>query len=155
MPSMGPAVKTYLHNAPAAHFSTAGVRNVWIAGSTVQGGCVRWIRIAVRKSFTAFAFSAREQEPSSYLELIGPSLRSALQECITYPWGLGPLGPAQQFNGCFPLKPVRSRFVGPVFRNAFHPTLVVPGPVYFVASSSFVGSYRSPVRQSASIIEAI
>jgi hypothetical protein len=100
---MGPAVKTHVDNAPAAHFLTAGVRIVWIAGLTIQGGCVRRVRVAIRGSFTALAFSAREQEPSFYLGLIGPSLRSALQGCITYSWGLGPLSPAQKFNGCFPL----------------------------------------------------
>ena len=81
---MGLAVKTYLPHTPPAHFLTAGVRVVWIAGSTTQGGegCARRVRVAVRKTFTAVAFSAPEREPSFYLGLCGPSLRSVLQGCI-------------------------------------------------------------------------
>ena len=105
MPTMGLAVKAHSHNTQAAHFLTAGVRMVWIAGSMTQGagGCVRRLRIAVRKTFTAVVFSAGGREPSYYLGLSGPSLRSALQGGITYPWGLRPKGPAQQSNGCSPL----------------------------------------------------
>ena len=90
---MGLAVKTHLPHAPSAHFLTVGVRMVWIARSTTQGGegCARRVRIAVRKTFTAVAFSALEREPSFYLGLCGPSLRSALQGCIAFEWGLGSL----------------------------------------------------------------
>ena len=62
--SMGPAVKIHARCTPLAHFLAAGVRIVWIAGSTTQSGCARRLRIAVRKSYTAVAFSAREREPS-------------------------------------------------------------------------------------------
>ena len=60
---MGLAVKTHLPHAPSAHFLTVGVRMVWIARSTTQGGegCARRVRIAVRKTFTAVAFSALER----------------------------------------------------------------------------------------------
>ena len=83
-PSMGLAVKTHLPHTPSVHFLTAGVRMVGIARSTTQGGegCARRVRIAVRKTFTAVTFSALEREPSFYLGLCGPSLRSALQGCI-------------------------------------------------------------------------
>jgi len=105
MPSMGLAGKANSHNTQAAHFLTAGVRMVWIAGSMTEGakGCAPRFRIAVRKTFTAVAFSAGGREPSFYLGLCGPSLRSALQGGITYPGGLRPKGPAQHFNGCSPL----------------------------------------------------
>ena len=81
---MGLAVKTHLPHTPSAHFLTAGGRMVWIAGWTTPGGegCARRVRIAVRKTFTAVAFSAPAREPSFYLGLRGPSLRSALQGCI-------------------------------------------------------------------------
>ena len=97
---MGRAGKTHPHNTQAAYFLTAGVRMVWIAGSMTQGAewCAPRLRIAVRKTFIAVAFSARWREPSFYLGLCGPSLRSALQGGITYPWGLRPKGPAQHFN---------------------------------------------------------
>ncbi len=60
-PSMGLAVKTHLPHTPSAHVLTAGVRMAWIAGSTTQGGegCAHTVRIAVRKTFTAVAFSAQ------------------------------------------------------------------------------------------------
>jgi len=81
---MGPAVKTHVYNTPSAHVFAAGVRIPSMAGSTTGGGYVRRVRIAVRKSFTAVAFSAPGREPSFYQGLIfGPSLRSALQGCIT------------------------------------------------------------------------
>ncbi len=104
-PSMGLAVKTHLPHAPSAHFLTVGVRMVWIARSTTQGGegCARRVRIAVRKTFTAVAFSALEREPSFYLGLCGPSLRSALQGCIAFEWGLGLSAPAHGVYGCCPL----------------------------------------------------
>jgi len=95
---MGLAVKTHIHNTQAAYFLTAGVRLVWIAGSMTLGvdGCAPRLRIAVRKTFTAVAFSAGGREPSFYLGLCGPLLRSALQGGIAYPWGLRPKGPAQK-----------------------------------------------------------
>ena len=104
-PSMGLAVKTHLPHTPSAHFLTAGVRMVGIAGSTTQGGegCAHTVRIAVRKTFTAVAFSAPEREPSFYLGLCGPSLRSALQGCIAFGWGLGLSAPAHGVYGCSPL----------------------------------------------------
>ena len=119
-------------------------------------GALFGLRVVAGKTVTAAAFSARGREPSFYLGLnIGPSLRSALQGRIAYPWGLGPLGPAQTFNGCFPLQPVRFPFVGPVIaRTGFDPTLADPGPVYSVASS-FFGSYASPLRHTARAIAAI
>ena len=99
------AVKTHLPHAPSSHFLTVGVRMVWIARSTTQGGegCARRVRIAVRKTFTAVAFSALEREPSFYLGLCGPSLRSALQGCIAFEWGLGLSAPAHGVYGCCPL----------------------------------------------------
>ena len=102
---MGLAVKTHLPHTPSAYFLTVGVRMVWIARSTTQGGegCARRVRIAVRKTFTAVAFSALEREPSFYLGLCGPSLRSALQGCIAFEWGLGLSAPAHGVYGCCPL----------------------------------------------------
>jgi hypothetical protein len=95
---MGLAVKAHSHNTQAAQYLSAGVRMVWIAGLMTQGavGCAPRLRIAVRKTFTAVAFSAPEREPSFYLGLCGPSLRSALQGGIAYPGGLRPKGPAQK-----------------------------------------------------------
>jgi len=102
-PPMGLAVKRHSSETPSALRLTAGVRFVSIAGSTHGEGLARRVRIAVRKALTAAAFSVRGREPSSYQGLCGPSLRSALQGRIAYPWGLGPVGPAQKSNGCSPL----------------------------------------------------
>ncbi len=59
-------------------------------------GCQRALdhrsRCEMPENFTADAFSAREREPSFYQGLSGPSLRSALQGGIAYPWGLRPGG---------------------------------------------------------------
>ena len=55
------------------------------------------------EDITAAVFSAWEREPSFYLGLSGPSLRSALQGGIAYPWGHRPEGRDQKFNGCSPL----------------------------------------------------
>ena len=106
VPSMGQAVNTYLTHSPTADGVTASVRSFRRPGSLVGA---RWVGVGCRFSarrpsdLPALAFSAGEREPSFYLGLCGPLLRSVHQGGITYPGGLRPTGPAQQFNGCSPL----------------------------------------------------
>ena len=71
----------------------------------VQGGegLARPFPIAVRKTLTAVTFSTRRREPSFYLGLCGPLLRSALQGGIAYDEGLGLVDPAHGGYGCSPL----------------------------------------------------
>ena len=96
---MGLAVKTHAAYTPAHQVLDAGVRVCWDAGSAIRRGMAGALlgpRVTAGKTVTAAAFSARRREPSFYQGLsIGPSLRSALQGRIAYPWGLGPGGPAQ------------------------------------------------------------
>ena len=105
-PSVGQAVNTYLTHSPTADGVTASVRSFRRPGSSVGA---RWVGVGCRFSarrpgdLPALAFSAREREPSFYLGLCGPLLRSVHQGGIAYPGGLRPTGPAQNSNGCSPL----------------------------------------------------
>ena len=74
---------------------------VWIACATIQAGegCVRRVRIAVRKTLTAVAFSALERGPSFYQGLLWPiaSFGSpGVHSLVVGAWGLRP-GPGQRW----------------------------------------------------------
>ena len=102
MSSMGQAVNTHVTHALTANGVTASVRSLRRPESS---GGARWVvwgrRLSARHpgDLPALAFSARGREPSFYLGLCGPLLRSVHQGGIAYPGGLRPTGPAQNFNG--------------------------------------------------------
>ena len=102
---MGQAVNTYLTHTPTADGVTASVRSFRRPGSSVGA---RWVGLGCRFSarhpgdLPASAFSAREREPSFYLGLCGPLLRSVHQGGIAYPGGLRPTGPAQNSMDALP-----------------------------------------------------
>jgi hypothetical protein len=106
LPTMGQAVNTYLTHTLTVTAVTASVRGFRRPGSLVGA---RWVGVGCRFSarrpgdLPALAFSAGRREPSYYLGLCGPLLRSVRQGGIAYPGGLRPKGPAQKFNGCSPL----------------------------------------------------
>ena len=131
-PSMGQAVNTHPTHALAAIGVTASVRSFRMSGSLVGARWAVWgRRVSARRpgDLPALAFSAGGREPSFYLGLCGPLLRSVLQGGIAYPGGLRPTGPAQQFNGCSPL--YRSRLRIPWALDvpaAFRAPLVGPDP---------------------------
>ena len=131
-PTMGQAVKTYLIHTPAADGVTASVRSFRKPGSSAGAwwggvGC----RFSARRpgDLPALAFSAGRREPSYYLGLCGPLLRSVHQGGIAYPGGLRPVGPAQQKNGCSPLYRSRLRIPWVLdVSSALRAPLVGPDP---------------------------
>jgi hypothetical protein len=129
---MGQAVNTHVTHALTANGVTASVRSLRRPESS---GGARWVvwgrRLSARRpgDLPALAFSAGGREPSFYLGLWGPLLRSVRQGGIAYPGGLRPMGLAQKFNGCSPL--YRSRLRIPWALNvpaALRTPLVSPDP---------------------------
>ncbi len=112
MPSMGQAVNTHATHALTENGVTASVRSFRRPGSSVGA---RWVGLGCRCSarrpsdLPALAFSAGGREPSFYLGLCGPLLRSVHQGGIAYSGGLRPVGPVQHFNGYSPLYRSRLR----------------------------------------------
>jgi hypothetical protein len=95
VPSMGQAVNPHLTHALAVEGVTASVRRFRRSGSPVGARWVVWgRRLSARRpgDLPALAFSARGREPSFYLGLCGPLLRSVHQGGIAYPI-LGDSGP--------------------------------------------------------------
>jgi hypothetical protein len=89
--SMGQAINTHPTHSPTSGGVTASVRSFCRPGSS---GGTRWVvwrrRLSARGpgDLPASAFSAREREPSFYLGLCGPLLRSVHQGGIAYAGGL-------------------------------------------------------------------
>jgi hypothetical protein len=111
-PSMGQAVNTYSTHALTSGGVTASVRSFRRPESL---GGARWVVLGRRFSacrpgdFPASAFSAGGREPSFYLGLCGPLLRSVHQGGIAYAGGLRPNGLAHRSCGCSPLYRSRLR----------------------------------------------
>ena len=158
MPSMGQAVNTHSTHTLAAKGVTASVRSFRKPGSSVGA---RWVGVGYRFSavrpgdFPASAFSAREREPSFYLGLGGPLLRSVHQGGIAYPGGLRPTGPAQKFNGCSPLYRSRLRIKMALdIPTALRALPAGPELRCYIAWPTLSGSYTSSLRHTASMMDA-
>ena len=155
---MGHAVNTHPTHALTAIGVTASVRSFRMSGSLVEARWAVWgRRVSTRRpgDLPALAFSAGEREPSFYLGLCGPLLRSVHQGGIAYPGGLRPKGPAQKFNGYAPLYRSRLRIKMALdIPTALRALPAGPKLRCYIAWPTLSGSYTSWLRHTASMMDA-